>query len=59
MITFIDDFFRFVWIDFMKEKSKALMKFKEFKKKIEKKVGCNILCLQTNNGGEYTSNKFT
>ena len=38
----------------MKEKSKALMKFKEFKDKIEKEVGCKIWCLSTDNGGEYT-----
>jgi len=36
MITFINDFSRYVWVDFMKEKSTALDKFKEFKNKVEK-----------------------
>jgi len=31
MITFIDDFSRHVWVEFMKEKSKALDNFKKFK----------------------------
>ena len=58
MITFIDDFSRYVWVDFMKEKSEAFMKFKEFKEKTEKEIGCNIRCLRTDNGGEYTSKEF-
>lgn len=31
MITFIDDYYRYVWVDFMKEKSEALKKFIDFK----------------------------
>ena len=59
MITFIDDFSKFVWVDFMKGKLEALMKFKEFKEKVEKEIGCKIQCLCTDNGGEYTSKEFT
>ena len=59
MITFINDFSRFVQADFMKEKLEALMKLKEFKEKIEIKVGYKIQCLHTNNEGEYTSKEFT
>ena len=55
MITFIDDFSRFVWINFMKEKLEALINFKEFKEKIEKEVGCKIRCLHIDNKEEYTS----
>jgi hypothetical protein len=39
MITFIDDYSRYVWVDFMKEKFEALKKFIDFKEKIEKEVG--------------------
>ena len=35
MVTYIDDFSRYVWVYFMKEKSEAFTKFKEFKEKIE------------------------
>ena len=54
MLTFIDDFSRYVWVYFMKEKSEALSKFKEFKEMVEKEVDRRIRCLRTDNGGEYT-----
>ena len=57
-VTFIDDFSRYVWVFFMKEKSETLSKFKEFQMKIEKEVGRKIKCLRTDNGGEYTSDEF-
>ena len=44
MITFIDDFSKCVWVDFMKKKSEALNKFKEFKEKVETEVGQRIRC---------------
>ena len=59
MITFIDDFSRYVWVDFLKEKSEAFDKFKGFKEKVEKEVGRKIQCLRTDNGGEFTSTEFT
>ncbi|KAF7817945.1 Retrovirus-related Pol polyprotein from transposon TNT 1-94 [Senna tora] len=59
MITFIDDYSRYVWVDFMKEKSEALSKFKIFKEKNEGEVSHKILCLRTDNGGEYTSKEFS
>lgn len=31
MITFSDNFSRYVWMNFIKEKSEAFTKFKEFK----------------------------
>ena len=42
----------------MKEKSKALDNFKEFKNKVESEAGHKIKCLHTDNGGEYTSDEF-
>lgn len=45
MVTFIDDIFRCIWIDSMKEKKEAIIKFKEFKEKVEKTIGLNIKCL--------------
>ncbi|RVW83189.1 Retrovirus-related Pol polyprotein from transposon TNT 1-94 [Vitis vinifera] len=35
MVTFIDDFSRYVWVYFMKEKSETFSKFKEFKEMTE------------------------
>ena len=58
METFIDDFSRYVWVYFRKEKSKAFTKFKEFKEKIEGELNMKIKCLRTDNGREYLSNEF-
>ena len=58
MVTFINDFLRYVWVFFMKEKFETLSKFKEFQMKIEKEVGRKIKCLRMDNGGEYTSDEF-
>ena len=59
MVTFIDDFSRYVWVYFMKEKSETFTKFKEFMEKIEGELNTKILCLRTDNGREYLSNEFT
>ncbi|KAE8669333.1 hypothetical protein F3Y22_tig00112249pilonHSYRG00290 [Hibiscus syriacus] len=59
MVTFIDDFSRYVWIFFMKEKSDTFSKFKEFRDSAEGEVGKKICCLRTDNRGEYRSNEFS
>lgn len=58
MVTFIDDYSRYVWVFFMKEKSDTFTKFQEFKTTVERDVRMKILCLRSDNGGEYTSNEF-
>ena len=42
MVTFIDDYSRYMWIFFMKEKSNTFSKFQEFKMMIEGEVWKNI-----------------
>ena len=59
MLTFIDDFSRYVWSYFLKKKSYTFLKFKEFIKVVETEVGKKFLCLRTANGGEYTSYEFS
>ncbi len=59
MVTFIDDFSRYVWVYFLKEKSETLSKFKEFKDVAEAEVGKSVSCLRSDNGGEYTSHEFS
>ncbi|KAM2467268.1 hypothetical protein PS1_009092 [Malus domestica] len=51
MVTFIDDFSRYVWVFFMKDKSDTFSKFKEFRESAEGEVGKKIRCLRTDNGG--------
>ncbi|KAM1906652.1 hypothetical protein ACFX14_026396 [Malus domestica] len=59
MVTFIDDFSRYVWVFFMKEKFDTFSKFKEFRESAEGEVGKKICCLRTDNGGEYSSSEFS
>ncbi|KAL0367738.1 UNVERIFIED_CONTAM: hypothetical protein Sradi_3663900 [Sesamum radiatum] len=42
MVTFINDFLRYVLVHFMKNKSKTLTKFKEFKKSVETEIGRDV-----------------
>lgn len=58
MVTFIDGYSRYVWVYFMKEKSEALQRFKEFKSKAESDLQKKVKCLRTDNGGEYSSREF-
>lgn len=55
MSTFVDDFSIYNWVDILRQKSKVLNKFKEFKENVQKELDLNIQCLCTDNGGEYTS----
>ena len=59
IVIFIDDFSRYIWVYFMKEKSEAFTKFNEFKEKIEGELNMNIQCLRTDNEREYLSSDFT
>ena len=44
MVTFIDDFSKFVWVYFMKEKSETFSRFKEFKEVAEAEINKRICC---------------
>lgn len=51
MMTFIDDFSRYVRVFFMKEKSYSFSKFKELKESVEGEVSKKICGLRIDNGG--------
>jgi transposase InsO family protein len=59
MVTFIDDFSRYVWVYFQKEKSETFSKFQEFTSAAEVEIGEKIRYLRIDNRGEYTSNEFS
>ncbi|KAK9120307.1 hypothetical protein Syun_017924 [Stephania yunnanensis] len=58
VMVLVDDFSRYTWVKFLKEKSEALSKFVEFKDAVEKEFGKKIKCLRSDNGGEYMSHDF-
>ena len=57
-MTFIDDYSRFCWIYFLKQKSKVFDTFKDFKALVEKVVWKNIKAFRFDNGGEYIKRYF-
>ena len=58
-ITFTDDYSRCCKVYFLKEKSEALEKFKEFKASVETESGQSIKALRADRGGEYLSEEFS
>ncbi|KAK2986839.1 hypothetical protein RJ640_011064 [Escallonia rubra] len=58
LITFIDDYTRKTWVDFLQEKSEAFSAFKCFKARVENESGKTINTLRTDRGGEYCSKEF-
>jgi len=57
-ILFIDDFSRFCWVYFMKQKSEVADIFGTFKKLVENQCEKKIKVIKSDNGTEYTSGKF-
>lgn len=58
MITFINNFSRYTWVYFMKEKLEVFEKFHEFSAEVESFVRKKVCCIWSDNGGEYTSKEF-
>ena len=55
---FIDDFSRYTYVYFPKNKSEALEKFKDFHNYAVNVTGKIIKVIRTDNGGEYCSREF-
>lgn len=58
MLILVDDFSRFTWVYFIKQKSEVLTMFQEFKETVKGVLGLKIKCLRIDNGGEFTSERF-
>lgn len=58
MVTFIDNFSKYMWAFCMKEKSNTFLNFKEFKETI-KGVRKKIYCFCTDNDREYSLSEFS
>ena len=57
-MSFIDSTTRYLWIYFLKKKSKALNTFKTFNAFFKNQYERKIKCLRTDNGGEFITNDF-
>ena len=54
----IDDYNRKTWVYFLKEKSQAFGRFKEWLAMVEAKSGKKLKVLRTDRGGEFMSGEF-
>ncbi|KAH9704543.1 hypothetical protein KPL70_011512 [Citrus sinensis] len=57
-MVLIDDFSRMCWVYFLKQKSEVASVFWKFKTWIENQSGCKIKVIRSDNGTEYTTDKF-
>jgi len=57
-VSFIDDFSSNTHIYFLKKKSEAFDRFKEFKALVENQIEKKIKVLRKDNGGEFCSKEF-
>jgi len=57
-LTFFDDYSRFTIVSFMKSKSEVFTHFKAYHTLVENQLDCRLKSLQTDNGGEFTSQSF-
>jgi hypothetical protein len=58
IMLLVDDYKRMTWVSFLKNKFRALEKFKGFKGLVEDEIDIKIKFLISDNGGEFTSNEF-
>ena len=58
ILTFTDDYTRYVTVYFLKNKSEVYEKFQEYISMVENITGLKVKTLRTDNGGEYVSNDF-
>ncbi|GKC20316.1 retrovirus-related pol polyprotein from transposon TNT 1-94 [Tanacetum coccineum] len=49
----IDDYSRYTWTRFLKDKTEAFDQFKIFSKKIQNQLGCTIVSIRTDHGREF------
>lgn len=55
MLICIDNYSKYTWLYFVKQKSDVFSRFVEFKEMVKGELGSRIKRLQTDNGGEFTS----
>ena len=58
VLSFTDDYTKYVTVYFLRSKSEVLSKFQEYESMVTNLTGLKIQTLRSDNGGEYTSNEF-
>nr|GEY90263.1 retrovirus-related Pol polyprotein from transposon TNT 1-94 [Tanacetum cinerariifolium] len=52
-LVIVDDYFRYTWTRFLKDKTEAFDQFKIFSRKIQNQLGCSIVSIRTDHGREF------
>ncbi|GJS21913.1 retrovirus-related pol polyprotein from transposon TNT 1-94 [Tanacetum coccineum] len=52
-LVIVDDYFRYTWSRFLKDKTEAFDQFEIFSKKIQNQLGCTIVSIRTDHGREF------
>ncbi|GJT98156.1 retrovirus-related pol polyprotein from transposon TNT 1-94 [Tanacetum coccineum] len=52
-LVIVDDYCRYTWTRFLKDKTEAFDQFKIFSKKIQNQLGCTIVSIRTDHGREF------
>ncbi|GJW49873.1 retrovirus-related pol polyprotein from transposon TNT 1-94 [Tanacetum coccineum] len=52
-LVIVDDYSRYTWTRFLKDKTEAFDQFKIFSKKIQNQLGCIIVSIRTDHGREF------
>ncbi|GJY60946.1 retrovirus-related pol polyprotein from transposon TNT 1-94 [Tanacetum coccineum] len=54
-LVIVDDYSRYTWTRFLKDKTEAFNQFKIFSKKIQNQLGCTIVSIKTDHGREFNN----
>ncbi|GJR05272.1 retrovirus-related pol polyprotein from transposon TNT 1-94 [Tanacetum coccineum] len=52
-LVIVDDFSRYTWTRFLKDKTKAFDQFEIFSRKIQRTLGCSIVSIRANHGRKF------
>ncbi|GJW11421.1 retrovirus-related pol polyprotein from transposon TNT 1-94 [Tanacetum coccineum] len=52
-LVIVDDYSRYTWTRFLKDKTEAFDQFKIFSNKIQNQLGCTIMSMRTDHGKEF------
>ena len=58
ILVVVDDFSRFTWVEFLREKSQACEVFKTLSKRLMTEKGMNIIRIRTDHGKEFENQSF-
>ncbi|GJV03265.1 retrovirus-related pol polyprotein from transposon TNT 1-94 [Tanacetum coccineum] len=54
-LVIVDDYSRYTWTRFLKDKTEVFDQFKIFSKKIQNQLGCSIVLIRTDHGKEFNN----